>query len=106
MAVRRTWFGLSEEERRAVRRYARRGQEHPDPEIAQAAKVWATETLHRDNRAEVAGSVLFGILVDGAFGGGWLGSLIGERRSAKKILMVSQGGSRPDGEDRGYGSAS
>lgn len=69
-------------------RHARRGEEHPDPEIARAAKEWAEETLTPRQRS----TGLLGVplaLFDSALGGGWMGMAFAEHRAAKRILRAS-----------------
>ncbi len=93
MSTRPTWHGLSRKLQREVLRAARRGQEHPEPEVAGAALRWAQEvTAPRElARAGVIGLLL--ALLDGAAGGGWSGMAIAERRAARRILRahVSRG---------------
>ena len=88
MAPRRTWHGLSGKEQREVLKAARRRQEHPKPEIADAAHRWATEVVHPVQRVQsgVIGTLV--ALIDGTAGGGWLGMGIAERRAAKRILRA------------------
>lgn len=88
MAVRLTWYGLSEKQRRQVWRLARKGKRHPDAAVADAAERWAHETLQKGVAPEVFGSTILGVLIGGAFGGGWFGAAIGERRVAKRIISI------------------
>jgi hypothetical protein len=57
--------------------------------VASAAELWAAEKLKRQPAGEVLGSAMLGALVNSAFGGGWLGMSIAERRAAKKIRRLS-----------------
>ena len=91
MAVRqRGWWALSERERRQVRKCARRGERHPDPEIASAAEEWARSVLKpADSVPRAAFGAAVNLLIDALTGGGgWLGSMLSERRYAKKILKA------------------
>ena len=80
----RTWDGLSWAEQRQVLRAARRGQSHPYPAVADAARRWAREQLPPGPRS--LRDVLWALLSDPW--GGTLGSLLGERRAARRILAV------------------
>ena len=88
VAPRRTWHGLSGKEQRQVLRFARRKQEHPKPEEADAAYRWAKEVLEPGE--QTANGVIGGLLalVSGAAGGGWIGIAIAERRAAKRIMRA------------------
>jgi hypothetical protein len=88
VSTRRTWHGLSRKVQREVLRAARRGQEHPEPEVAGAALRWAQEvTAPRELiRAGVIGFLL--ALVSETAAGGWTGMAIAERRAARRILRA------------------
>ena len=88
MSPRRTWHGLSSKEQREVLRAARRRQEHPRPEVADAAYRWAQEVLHPEQRVRNGVIGLLVALLDGTAGGGWLGLGVAERRAAKRILRA------------------
>ena len=86
---RRTWAGLSWSQQRAVLKAARRGEHHPDPVLADAARRWATEVLAPKRvRALDATAVALLALVSETMTGGWLGSMFAERRAAKRILRL------------------
>jgi hypothetical protein len=76
---RRTWIGLSPTERRAALHAARRGQAHPDPAVARAARDWAQEVLN--SRPGRLRSLVFSFVEDPW--GGTLGAKLGERRAAR-----------------------
>ena len=82
----RTWVGLSWSEQRAVLRAARRGETHPDPAIAKAARDWARQVLASRPASRGLRDVLLRLLEDSF--GGTLGQLFGERRAARRILAV------------------
>jgi hypothetical protein len=82
----RTWVGLRWAEQRAVLRAARRGETHPDPAIAKAARDWAREVLAPRPPSRRLSDVLLR-LVEDPFGG-TLGLWLGERRAARRILAV------------------
>ena len=88
MSPRRTWHGLSGQEQREVLRAARRRQEHPKAEVADAAYRWACDVLQPSQRARngILGVLL--ALVAGTAGGGWLGMALAESRAAKRILRA------------------
>ena len=69
-------------------RAARRREEHPRPEVADAAYRWAQDVLQPQQRTRngVIGGLL--ALVDGGAGGGWFGMALAERRAAKRILRA------------------
>ena len=88
MSPRQTWHGLSGKKQREVLRAARRRQEHPEPEVAEAAYRWAEEVLRPEERVR---NGVWGVLVafiDSTAGGGWFGMGIAERRAAKRILRA------------------
>lgn len=82
----RTWVGLRWSEQRAVLRVARRGEAHPDPAIAKAARDWAREVMAPRAPSRRLRDVLLP-LVEDPFGG-TLGLWFGERRAARRILAV------------------
>ncbi|MGZ4617135.1 MAG: hypothetical protein ACXV3F_00080 [Frankiaceae bacterium] len=82
----RTWYGLRWSEQRAVLRAARRGQSHPDPAIAKAARVWAQAVLAPRPPARGLLEVLSRLLEDPF--GGTLGGMFADRRAARRILRV------------------
>lgn len=88
MSPRRTWHGLSGKEQREVLRAARRRQEHPKPEVADAAYRWAQEVVRpgQGTRNGIIGVLI--AVIDGSAGGGWLGMGLAERRAAKRILRA------------------
>jgi hypothetical protein len=88
MPPRRSWHGLSLQEQRQVLRAARRREEHPNAEIADAAYRWAQEMMQPGQllRSGLIGGLLS--LVSDAAGGGWFGMAIAERRAAKRILRA------------------
>lgn len=82
---------LPTEVRELVDALAKRGERHPDPEVAVAADEWAVETLSRGGSvgALLAGAIDFGLSVLlGGGGGGTTGSLIAQRRLAKRIRAL------------------
>jgi hypothetical protein len=82
---RRTWVGLSWSEQRAVLRAARRGESHPDPAIAKAAREWARDVLAPRSPSWLRNVPLR--FLEDPFGG-TLGQLFGERRAARRILAA------------------
>ena len=90
----RSWHGLSWREQRQVLRAARRGEAHHNDAIADAARRWAAEVLEpgRAWKGLVAGAVVS--LLSGEAGGGWLGMLVAERRSTRRILRARRRASR------------
>ena len=82
----RTWEGLSRSEQGAVLRAARRGESHPDPAIAKAARDWAQGVLAPSAPSRGPLNVLLRLLEDPF--GGTLGQMFGERRAARRILAV------------------
>ena len=82
----RTWEGLRWSEQRAVLRAARRGDRHPDPAIAKAARDWAHAVLAPRTRSRGLLEALLH-LVEDPFGG-TLGGMFAERRAARRILSV------------------
>ncbi len=82
----RTWIGLTEAQRREVRRAARRGQSHPDPAIAKAARDWAREVLAPRRPSGRVWDIFLTLVADPC--GGSLGMLFAERRVARRILAV------------------
>jgi hypothetical protein len=82
----RTWVGLRRSEQRTVLRAARRGESHPDPATAKAARDWAHDMLAPRSPSRALWDVLLR-LVEDPFGG-TLGQLFGERRAARRILGV------------------
>lgn len=96
MVVRRTWEGLSWNERRQVLKAARAGRRHPDREIAEAARRWA-EAVFGQSRRRVLGSLVIGGLIDALLfdEGGWIGTSIAERRAARRILRAEKATAAP-----------
>jgi hypothetical protein len=82
----RAWEGLSWSEHRAVLRAARRGESHPDPAIAKAARDWARAVLAPRTPSRGLRDALSRLLEDPF--GGTLGQLFAERRAARRILGV------------------
>ena len=82
----RTWVGLRRSEQRAVLRAAGRGESHPDPATAKAARDWAHDMLAPRPASRGLRNVRLR-LVEDPFGG-TLGQLFGERRAARRILAV------------------
>jgi len=82
----RTWEGLRCSEQRAVLRAARRGNSHPDPAIAKAARDWAHAVLAPRTRSRGVLQILMS-LVEDPFGG-TLGGMFAEHRAARRILAV------------------
>lgn len=80
----RTWYGLSEAERRQVRKAARRGESHPVPVLALAAFTWARDQVSGGPWYRWLVEVVGGLLD----GGGSLGVALSERRTAKRILRA------------------
>ena len=93
----RTWVGLQWSEQRAVLRAARRGESHPDPAVAKAARDWAHDVLAPRPPSRGLRDFLLTILSDPF--GGTLGLVFGERRAARRILAV-----KPPQEARRPGS--
>jgi hypothetical protein len=83
----RTWAGLRWSEQRAVLRAACRGEPHPDPAIAKAARDWARDVLTTRPRSRRLRDGLLRLLEDPF--GGTLGQMFGERRAARRILAVN-----------------
>ena len=88
MSPRRTWHGLSGQEQREVLRAARRRQEHPKAEVADAVYRWAGDVLQPAQRARTGILGVLLALVDGTAGGGWLGMALAESGAAKRILRA------------------
>ncbi len=85
---RRSWHGLSLKEQRQVLRAARRREEHPNSEIADASYRWAQYVAQpRQRRRDGVIGGLLSLLSDAA-AGGWLGMAVAERRAAKRILRA------------------
>jgi hypothetical protein len=82
----RTWEGLRWSEQRAVLRAARRGDSHPDPAIAKAARDWAHAVLAPGTRSRGLGEALLRLIEDPF--GGTLGGMFAERRAARRILAL------------------
>jgi hypothetical protein len=82
----RAWEGLSWSQHRAVFRAARRGESHPDPAIAKAARDWARAVLAPRTRSRGLWDVISSLLEDPF--GGLLGQGFAERRAARRILSV------------------
>jgi hypothetical protein len=82
----RTWEGLRWSEQRAVLRAARRGDSHPDPAIAKAARDWAHAVLARRTRSRGLLEALLHLIEDPF--GGTLGGMFAERRAARRVLAV------------------
>jgi hypothetical protein len=82
----RTWEGLRWSEQRAVLRAARRGDSHPDPAIAKAARDWAHAVLAPTTPSRGLLAVLLRLIEDPF--GGTLGGVFAERRAARRILAV------------------
>lgn len=87
MPPRRSWRGLSFKEQRQVLRAARRREGHPDAEIADAAYRWAQEGSQGNSDGAGSSASCCRSLMKAA-GGGWLGIVIAERRTAKGILRA------------------
>jgi hypothetical protein len=91
MVVRRTWAGLSWREQRQVLKAARARKRHPDPEIAEAARLWAEAVLAPRPRRKALGTFALWALLDFVLdSGGATGMLIAERRAAKRILEMER----------------
>ena len=82
----RTWIGMSASERRAVLRAARRGDSHPDPAMARAARDWAHDVLAPRPPARGLLDAVLRLVEDPL--GGTLGQMFGDRRAARRILAV------------------
>ena len=82
----RTWVGLRGAEQRAALRAARRGEAHPDPAIAKAARDWARDVLAPGPPSRRLRDSLLRVVEDPF--GGTLGLWFGERRAARRILAV------------------
>jgi hypothetical protein len=88
------WASLTEEERRAVGRLAKRGREHPDQRVAAAARGWAEVVVANDDswredrwwrRVFAVPSLL--LLGDGGFMEWWVGRRV-EQRWARRVLRA------------------
>jgi len=84
---RRSWTGLTWSQRRAVIKSARRGEHHPDPVLADAARRWAAGVLAPPGKRTSLGP-LMEHLIDFALGGGGLGMTFAERRAALLIQAL------------------
>jgi hypothetical protein len=82
----RTWEGLRWSEQRAVLRAARRGDSHPDPAMAKAARDWAHAVLAPRTRSRGPLAVLMSLIEDPF--GGILGEMFAAARAARRILAV------------------
>lgn len=83
------WTALSWNERRQILKYAGKGQLHPNGDLAETARRWAEWRLH-PREQDLGSSIVMGLLaaVSDAAAGGVIGSLIAERRAAKKIQRL------------------
>ena len=91
------WSGLTDEERRAVERLAKRGRQHPDQRVAEAARAWAEvlvvdEDFWKEDRwwrrvFSLPDLLLWG---DGGFTD-WLEHR-SEQRWARRVLRARPGG--------------
>ena len=81
-----SWYDLSRQDQRTVVRLARRGQRHPDPQVARVADEWAREMLGRDDRSggSIATIIVGALLGDGAS----VGEAVRNYRAAKRIMRV------------------
>jgi hypothetical protein len=72
--------------RKEVERLAKQGHRHPDPDVAAAATVWANKRLHAGRFGRV-----IAVILDVALGGGaMIGTLIAQRRLAKRIVKLER----------------
>jgi hypothetical protein len=89
--ARRSWYDLSWKEQRTVLRLARRGNRHPDPNVARAAEEWAREWFQRASDKSYVVSWTVTVIVGGVLGdGSSIGEALRNRRAAKRIMRVSE----------------